>query len=72
MSILKNQQEIGGDAAQQRADEPASTLAVKKPKKRRETNLAESAAPWKQMQKGNPGDDFQPEPWTPMPAKRRG
>lgn len=29
-------------------------------------------SPWKQAQKGNPGDDWQPKEWAPAPSKRRG
>lgn len=28
--------------------------------------------PWKQSARVNPGEDWQPESWTPVPARRRG
>ncbi|KAF2689862.1 hypothetical protein K458DRAFT_382990 [Lentithecium fluviatile CBS 122367] len=46
--------------------EDAPTL---KTRKRMRTEPKDS--PWQQVAKGNPGDEWQPAPWSPGPAKRR-
>jgi NADH dehydrogenase [ubiquinone] 1 alpha subcomplex assembly factor 2 len=65
-SILKGGDEIAGDMAEEKQNE--ATLKV--PKKAKESKEPKES-PWKEADKGNPGDAWQPKEWKPSPARRR-
>jgi NADH dehydrogenase [ubiquinone] 1 alpha subcomplex assembly factor 2 len=65
-SILKSEEEIAGDAAEEKANE--STLKVPKKMKK---NRGPKDSPWNEVVKGNPGDEWQPNEWRPSPGRRR-
>ncbi|KAF2744635.1 hypothetical protein M011DRAFT_470235 [Sporormia fimetaria CBS 119925] len=60
------EQPSGADRMRQDEGEPAPVAPAKKSKTKKDAE-----APWNQGSKGNPGDAFQPEGWTPAPARRK-
>lgn len=71
-------QEVRGKAEPQRtveeedvASKAAQTNEAPALKTRRRMRTEPKDSPWNQAAKGNPGDEWQPQSWTPGSAKRR-
>jgi NADH dehydrogenase [ubiquinone] 1 alpha subcomplex assembly factor 2 len=64
--MASKETDVDVDVAEEPQTVEAPTMKTRKPMR---TEPKDS--PWKQAPKGNPGDEWQPAPWSPGPARRR-